>query len=159
MDEIDLQIINELKENARKPFKQIAETIGVSISTVSKRYNEMKENGIIQLCSIKIDLRKIGYAGIAYILITASHKYNLSESMDQVKSIPNIIIASKAIGDYEGYAILAFKNIKDFYEKMLQIRNLPGISSVEVSFTVDSMQNFPPDAIPCKPLKLKLEPK
>jgi len=150
MDEIDLQIINELAENARKPFKLIAKKVGVSISTVAKRYNEMKEKGIIQLCSARIDLRKIGYNGIAYILINSSSGFILSESIEHVKKIPNIIIASKSLGDFEGYAILAFRDIKDLYEKVLQIRMLPSVSNVEMSFTVDSMQYFPPNALPPK---------
>ena len=150
MDEIDLQIISELAEDARKPFLRIAKTIGVSVSTVAKRFSEMKENGIIQLCSIKIDLRKIGYNGIGYILLNSSSSFNLSDAIEDVKRIPNVIIASKSLGDYEGYAILAFADVKDLYEKVLQIRKLPSISGVEISFTVDSMLNFPPDALPRK---------
>lgn len=148
MDEIDLQIVNELAENARKPFKKIAKKIGISISTITKRYSEMKRKGIIKLCAIKVDLKKIGYRGIAYILLTYSSRSDLSEVMENIKKVPNVIIASKAIGDYEGYAILAFEDIKDLYEKVLQIRRLPSVSNVEVSFTVDSMQNFPPPAVP-----------
>lgn len=147
MDEIDQQIIEELAVDARKPFKHIAKKIGVSISTITKRYNDMKEKGIIVSCSTRIDLRKIGYRGMAYILITHSPNSNLSEAMGDLKKITNVIVCSKAIGDYEGYAILAFKDTEDLYQKILQIKKLPQISNVEVSFTVDSIQFFPLSAL------------
>lgn len=143
MDKIDRQIIKELSEDARKPFLKIAKKIGVSIQTVIKRYNEMKENGVIQLCSIIIDLKKIGYKGIGHLLITHSAGSSLSETMQEVKKTPNIIIASKAIGDFEAYAILIFKDIEDLYEKVLQIRGLPSVSNIEVSFAVPAIHYFP----------------
>jgi Lrp/AsnC family transcriptional regulator for asnA, asnC and gidA len=144
MDKIDFQIINELLEDARKPFIKIAKKIGVSIQTVIKRYNEMKAKGIIQLCAISINLKKIGYEGTAHLLITHSPGSRLSETMEQLENVQNIIVASKAIGDFEGYAVLVFKDIKDLYEKVLQIRKLPSISTVEVSFAILGMQYFPP---------------
>jgi Lrp/AsnC family transcriptional regulator for asnA, asnC and gidA len=148
MDKIDLQIIKELSEDARKPFIKIAKKIGVSTQTVIKRYNEMKAKGIIQLCAITIDLKKIGYKGAAHLLITHSPESRLSETMEQLKNIQNVVIASKAIGDFEGYAILVFKDVEDLYEKVLQIKGLSSISTVEVSFAIPGMQYFPPKVKP-----------
>jgi len=146
MDEIDLQIIKELSENARKPFSKIAKKVGVSTQTVIKRYNEMKAKGIIQTCAIKINLQKLGYEGTAHLLLTHSAGSSLSVMMEQLNKFQNVIIASKAMGDFEGYAILVFKDIKDLYEKVLQMKKLPSISTVEVSFAVPGMQYFPPSA-------------
>lgn len=148
MDKIDLEIIKELSDDARKPFRKIAKKIGISTQTVIKRYNEMKAKGTIQLCTIKIDLTKIGYKGTAHLLITSSLETSLSETIEELKSIQNIIIASKAFGDFEGYAILAFKDIEDLYEKVLQIKKLPCISNVEVSFAIPGMQHFPQSSHP-----------
>jgi Lrp/AsnC family transcriptional regulator for asnA, asnC and gidA len=148
MDKIDLQIIKELSEDARKPFIKIAKKIGVSIQTVIKRYNKMKAKRIIRQCAISINLKKIGYEGTAHLLITHSPGSRLSETMEQLENVQNIIMASKTIGDFEGYAILVFKDIKDLYEKVLQIKRLPSISTVEVSFAIPGMQYFPPKVNP-----------
>jgi len=143
MDQIDLQIITELKDDARKPFRKIAEKIGVSTQTVIKRYNEMKESGIIQLCSISVDLQKIGYAGSAHLLITGSAGSNLSETMEQLRKTPNIILATKAIGDFEGYAVLVFKDINDLYERVIQLKRDLNIENIKVSIAIPGVQHFP----------------
>jgi Lrp/AsnC family transcriptional regulator for asnA, asnC and gidA len=148
MDKIDLQIIKELFEDARKPFRKIAEKIGVSTQTVTNRYNKIKEKGIIQQCTISINLNKFGYKGTAYLLITHSHRNDLSETVDQLKKIQNIVIVSKALGDFEAYAVLVFKDLEDLYGKVLQIKSLPHISKVEVSFATPGMQHFPPNVNP-----------
>jgi len=144
MDKIDLQIIKELSEDARKPFRKIAKKIGISTQTVIKRYNEMKAKGIIQLCAITINIKKIGYIGTAILLLRQSFGSNLSETIEEIKKIQNIIIVSKAMGNFGGYAVLVFKDIKELYEQVLQIKRLPNISNVEVAFAVPGIQYFPP---------------
>ena len=143
MDNLNLQIIKELKIDARKPFKQIAEKIGVSTQTVIKRYNKMKETGVIQFCSISINLEKIGYKGSAHLLIKSTPGSNFSKTIEKIKKTPNIIFAGRVIGDFEGYAVLEFKNIKDLYEKVIQIRSSPDIENVQVSFATPGIQNYP----------------
>jgi len=143
MDESDLQILRELDKNARKPFRTIAKEIGVSTQTVINRYNEMKEKGTIQFCAISIDLEKMGYAGSAHLLINSSPESNLSETMEKLKKITNILLVSKTIGDFEAYAVLAFKNIEEIYETVVQIRSIPGVGNVEVSISIPGMKKFP----------------
>jgi hypothetical protein len=87
---------------------------------------------------------KIGYEGIADLLITCYPGGNLSEAIDQLKKTQNIIIATRAIGDFEGYAVLIFKDAKDLYERVHQIKNLPEIEKVEVSFATPVVMNVPP---------------
>ena len=143
VDQIDIQIIAELTDDARKPFRQIAEKIGVSTQTIIKRYNEMKENGLIQQCSISVNLQKIGYAGSAHLLITGATGSNLSETMNQLRKTPNVILATKAIGDFEGYAVLVFKDATDLYENILQLKKTLNVENVKVSIAIPGIQNFP----------------
>ena len=143
VDQIDLQIITELTNDARKPFRQIAEKIGISTQTVIKRYNEMKENGLIQHCSISINLKKIGYSGSAHLLITGARESNLSETMEQLRKTPNIIFATNTIGDFEGYAVLAFKDITDLYERILELKKSLKIENIKVSIALPGVQKFP----------------
>ncbi|MCW4015632.1 MAG: AsnC family transcriptional regulator [Candidatus Bathyarchaeota archaeon] len=150
MDEIDQTIIRELTKDARKPFRKIAMKIGVSTQTVIKRYNEMKTNNIIQIATISIDLNKIGYAGTAHLLIKSSTGKDLTKSFEHIKNTPNIVIATKAIGDFEGYAVLVFKNIEDLFTTILQIRKLSDIGYVDVVFSVPGINTFFP-----KPLNRK----
>jgi hypothetical protein len=68
----------------------------------------------------------------------------LSEAIDQLRKTQNIIIATGAIGDFEDYAVLIFKDAKDLYERVHQIKNLLGIEKVEASFTTPVIMSVPP---------------
>lgn len=148
MDKIDLQIINELISDARKPFREIAKKLGISTQTVIKRYDDLKKRGIIQICAISIDANKIGYEGMAYLLMNASAGNNLTKVIERLRKTENIIIATRAIGDYEGYAVLVFKNAKDLYDRVQQIKAMPEIGTIDISFTTPVPMNIPPNTPP-----------
>jgi Lrp/AsnC family transcriptional regulator for asnA, asnC and gidA len=151
MDEIDMKIISELMDDARIPFKKIAEKLGVSTPTISKRYSELKKQGIIKSCSIKLDLSKLGYKGTAHLLFTSIGTNTCQEGFELIQELnktPDIIIASSSIGDYEAYAVLAFKNIEDLYSKLLEIKSLCSSTEVELSIGMPGIDKFPPNRNP-----------
>jgi len=53
-------------------------------------------------------------------------------------------MANRAIGNHEGFAVLVFRNAKDLYEKVNQIKLMPEIEKIEVSFTAPVSINIPP---------------
>jgi len=54
LDEKDKKIIEMLLEDARRPYREIADEIGLSESTVRKRVVRLQEGGIIEKFTIKI---------------------------------------------------------------------------------------------------------
>ena len=69
--------------------------------------------------------------------------------MECIKKINGIIIAAKAVGDFEGYAVLAIKSIHDLYTKILQIKSLPDVSTIQLSIGIPGFQYFPPKRLLC----------
>jgi DNA-binding Lrp family transcriptional regulator len=63
VDKKDIEIVNRLIKNGRTPFRTIAQEIGISTDTVSKRYQKLKEKRLIRTC-IQINPQKLGYQSI-----------------------------------------------------------------------------------------------
>lgn len=145
MDKIDLIILKELSIDTRIPFRKIAKKAGVSTQTIIKRYHAMKKNGTIEYCSITVDLHSIGFAGSAGLLLTSQPDSNITDIIKKIIKIKNIIGATPTFGDYEGYAILVFKNIQDLFSKVTEIKKIPGLSKMEISITDSGHRFFPPN--------------
>jgi len=62
MDEINLFILKELKEDAKRSAREIAEKLPLSEGTVYNRVKKMRENGTIRRTTIDIDPEKGGSA-------------------------------------------------------------------------------------------------
>ncbi len=48
MDDLDLQILRSLDENARKSFRNTAKELEISLSAVSNRIHKLEEDGVIK---------------------------------------------------------------------------------------------------------------
>ena len=59
LDEIDLEVLRLLAADARRPYSEIADRVGVSPPTVSDRVDRLEEMGIIERFTLDIDRSKL----------------------------------------------------------------------------------------------------
>lgn len=55
LDDTDLQILRLLVEDARRPFSEIADKVGVSPPTVSDRIDRLEELGVVRRFTVDVD--------------------------------------------------------------------------------------------------------
>lgn len=144
MDNIDEKILQELAEDARKPFRIIAKKLGVSTQTIIRKYNEMKRNGSIIRSTITLNLEKLGYEGTAHLLIRTKLGVSSTQLIEQLSKTPNIIIATRAIGAYDVYAVLAFRDMKELYNDVSKLNGLPDLLTTDLSFGMPGILQFFP---------------
>jgi Lrp/AsnC family leucine-responsive transcriptional regulator len=77
IDEIDLQILNLLKENSRLQWKEIGEIIHMTGQGVAARIRKMEDLGIIEKYTLQLNDKKLGMELTGFITIhmtTTDHK-------------------------------------------------------------------------------------
>lgn len=67
LDDIDLGILQRLAGDARRPYSEIAEQVGVSPPTVSDRVERLEEVGVIERFTLDIDRSKL-HDGVAVLV-------------------------------------------------------------------------------------------
>jgi DNA-binding Lrp family transcriptional regulator len=152
MDKIDLAIIDMLTRDARTSFRKIAEQLGISPDTVMHRYLALQKAGAIRGSTIVINPKKIGYHATVVFLIDASHlsipstKSQPAEStriLETLIHMPNIIVATKSVGDCD---LLAIGVVKDF-DHLIEVKNtiarIPGVKDIQISFWVENTELCP----------------
>ena len=72
IDEVNLKIINILKNDSSTPFVDIPKRIGVSDATVHQRIRRMIAAGIINKFTISVDNDLLGYDHMAFMGINIS---------------------------------------------------------------------------------------
>jgi len=139
MDDVDVNILRELTKNPQIPFLKIAEKIGVTPRTVQKKYQKMKENGIILSSSIIIDLSKIGFQGKAYLNITNVPGLDKAVTIEVLKKMRNMFMMSEIIGDFDILVVAAVRDFTSIMDDVDTIRKIPSVERVEVTFVTDTM--------------------
>jgi Lrp/AsnC family transcriptional regulator for asnA, asnC and gidA len=152
MDKIDLAIIDKLTDDARTSFREIAKELGISPDTVINRYAALQKEGVIRGSTIVINPKKVGYQAMAvfmidispaHIMVTEATPADSPLILDKLIQMPNIIVATKSVGDHD---LLAIGVAIDF-EHLIKLRNdiakIPGVKDIQVSFWVERTELCP----------------
>ncbi|OYT59720.1 transcriptional regulator [Euryarchaeota archaeon ex4484_178] len=115
LDDIDMQIYRLLRNNGRLTDTELAEKLGVSITTARRRRRELQEKGYLQI----MGLLYFGPIKIAYADVIV--KLNINAKMDEVESFIQDCLQSPYI--YEVTEYMGNYILLRFYEKDLEKLN------------------------------------
>ena len=142
LDKIDTTIIEMLEKDARTSFREIARKLNVSPDTISKRFEKLKERGIIVDSTVIINPIKIGYSFIARFGIDVKPA-NSSQVLEEIIKIPSVIVATKLVGKYDLISIIVIKNFQHLCELREIILEMPYVEKVEASMWINTMELCP----------------
>jgi Lrp/AsnC family transcriptional regulator for asnA, asnC and gidA len=129
LDDLDLQILVALNNNARKSYVELAHELEVSDATIHNRIRGMIESGIIKGFVTLIDSEKIGYGVMAFVELKTK-----PGSADVVA--PKLSKISGVVGIYEVHAHydillkIVAKSLKELRFKIVnEIGKIPEVLS------------------------------
>jgi DNA-binding Lrp family transcriptional regulator len=131
LDEIDLQLIGELIRNSMQPFGKLAEQIGTSINTVSRKYKKLLDNRIIRP-TIQLDLPKLGYFANVSFALAYSSQIEPNDVIREIVAIKNNYLTIKINGEYDLLIHILLKDLNQLLLTQKQIAEIPGVSRLEM---------------------------
>lgn len=152
MDETDAVIIKRMTQDARVSFRKIAKELGVSPDTVISRYKALQKKGVIRGSTVVLNPKKIGYKGMAAFMVdtsptniigTESNQKTASSIVEKVIKMPDIILATKTVGDHDMLAIAVIRDVEHLINTGRDIAKMPGVKDLRVSFWVEKTELHP----------------
>ncbi len=132
IDDVDLKILMELQEDARKSLKEIAEKVGVAEGTVYNRINKMRRMGVIKKFIPVVDYSKLGYDLTAVIGVVAEGGH-LIEIENEIAKEGNVTAVYDVTGEYD---ILIVARFKDRDSLNAFVKKLGGMENVKKTYTM-----------------------
>ena len=126
LDDLDIDILRSLNDNARKSFRDIAKELHVSLTTVSNRVRAMERLGVIQGYMPVVDATKLGYDIMAVIGIKVMHGRIVETERDLARD-PAVFAVFDSTGEWDAIVMARFKNRSDlniFVKKVLDHENV-----------------------------------
>ena len=111
-DDLDVEIISTLQKDGRKPYKEIANDLGVSIGTIHNRISKLKKMGVINGFSLKLNNEKVGYNFCFLILLRIDGKH-VVEVLEELKQKKEILSCFNITGEQSAALICRFENLED----------------------------------------------
>ena len=108
LDQIDLDLVRLLADDARRPYSDLAEHVGLSAPAVSDRIDRLQEQGVIRQFTVDIDRLKLQNRTPVMVAFHA-HPTNAADLYGEVSELPGIEHAFKL---YDG-TIVAYGSVPD----------------------------------------------
>lgn len=133
MDKIDIKLLSLLQENARMPLKTLAEKIYLSSPATAARIERLENQGIITGYTARIDLKKLGFAIIAFINLdlTPSQK---PDFYPFICSHPNVLECNCVTGRYSMLIKVAFETTEQLDSFIGELQKF-GCTETQIAFS------------------------
>jgi len=125
MDEKDIKLISILTEDARKTLHELAEELGLSVSSVHKRIRKL-EKDVIERYTVILNPEKFNQI-TAFLLVSADPK----RTAERLRDIPQIIELYQTFGNFNFILKVRGGSIEEISEITNMISSLDGVVMVE----------------------------
>ena len=138
LDDVDLKILDIITKNARIPFKDVANDVGISRAAVHQRVNRMMDLEVITGSGYHINPKKVDFRTCTYIGIFLEKGGLFSEVVNQLKLIPEIVECHYTTGQYAIF-IKVYAKDNEHLKSILsgQIQKIQGVASTETFISLE----------------------
>ncbi|MFJ6313574.1 Lrp/AsnC family transcriptional regulator [Pseudarthrobacter oxydans] len=132
LDDLDLKLIDELQQNGRVPYAEVARRIGVTEKTVRRRVLQMIESRLITITAVT-DPASLGFDFMALTLVRTDNSRSPVELAAELASLSEVDYVTVTTGPFAVQAELMGVSAAEIYEVVDEkIRTVAGVASVEL---------------------------
>ncbi|MEM2376088.1 MAG: Lrp/AsnC family transcriptional regulator [Sulfolobales archaeon] len=139
IDDVDKSILKILLANGRVPYRRIAEELNLSESTIYLRIKKLSRLGILKGFTINIDLSRLGFIIVAFILLKVSPK-NYEESLRHIAAHPGVIEAYEVSGEHQVLVKAIAQDNKELAKLVDGLGNIDGLVEVKLLYVLRTLR-------------------
>nr|WP_129117009.1 AsnC family transcriptional regulator [Halegenticoccus tardaugens] len=96
LDETDVEILRLLTEDARRPYREIAERVGLSSPAVSDRVTRLQDLGIVRRFTLELDRSKLrgGVPVLVELAVRPDAAAEMHEALAAADGVEHVFVAS-----------------------------------------------------------------
>ena len=138
LDNLDLQIIQHMMDNAEISYADLGKKLGVSGGTIHVRIKKLEELGVSKGNRLAIDHKMLGYDVIAFLGIYLEKSSLYDQVARDLKEIPEIVRLNYTTGNYSMFCEIMCKDIAQLRNVLHdRLQKIKGIDRTETFISLD----------------------
>ncbi len=138
IDKLDRQILGIISQNARMPFKDVADQCGVSRAAIHQRVQRLVDLGVITGSGYSVNPKKLGFQLCVYIGITLERASMYKDVVEALEQIPEVVESHYTLGSYTILIKMYAMNDEHLMELLnRKIQEIPGVGTTETLTSLD----------------------
>lgn len=132
IDKLDRKILEIISQNARIPFKDVAEVCGVSRAAIHQRVQKMIELKVITGSGYHVNPKILGFNTCTYIGVKLERGSMYKDVVPEFEKIEEVVECHFTTGPYTMLIKLYARDNEHFMELLNgRIQEIPGVISTE----------------------------
>ena len=141
LDEIDIQILSRLKDNARIKASQISQEVNLSVSSVTERIRKLEQAGIITAYTTVIDQKKIGNDVTALMEVSLDHPKFYDSFTQMVEETKSVVSCYYISGDFDFMLRVVTDNTQSLEHLLNLVKSIPGVQNTRTILILSSVKD------------------
>jgi Lrp/AsnC family transcriptional regulator, leucine-responsive regulatory protein len=128
LDEVDLQLLTALQEDADRTNVELARLVGLSPAATLHRVRRLKESGVIRIIRAELDPAAVGFPLQVYVTATLARHDPRSSAVfdDQIRALPQIIAADNVAGETDYLLTIVARDVAELQQVLASLATRGG---------------------------------
>lgn len=127
LDPTDHEILRLLRENARRPLREIATAVGLTVAPVQRRIARLERAGVIARYTVQVNHGRIASGIEAVTELRFDGHRDLASIMEFVSAIPEVTEVLTLAGDPDALVRLRVDGVEHLRAVVSRLRSAEGV--------------------------------
>src|SRR3954469_14061958 len=148
LDEIDIQLLTELQDDADRANVELARIVGLSPAATLHRVRRLKESGIVRKVGAQLDAEAAGFPLRVFVSVTVTrHDEAAHRRLEQAgRAIPQVIRADWVAGETDALLEVVARSIAELQRVQLLLSSRGGVERITTLLRMEELK--PPSPLP-----------
>jgi len=138
LDEIDVKIMEILQKKGRTRRNDLAESVGLSLPSVSERLRKLEENAYITGYHATVDPKKLGRDVTAFILVSVDSSKHYAQFIEHAHAVDEILECHAVTGEGSHLLKIRTTNTGSLERLLVKIQAWPGVGGTRTNLVLSS---------------------
>jgi DNA-binding Lrp family transcriptional regulator len=139
MDEIDHQIIAQLRDRARSSFQAIGARVSLSAPAVKRRVDKLEREGVIRSYAAVIDPSALGWHTEAFVELYCEGRMTAAEVRATIEPQPEVQAAYTVAGEASALLHVRARDTAHLEQALERIRNAQGVTRTRTQVVLSEL--------------------
>ncbi|MFX1560159.1 MAG: Lrp/AsnC family transcriptional regulator [Promethearchaeota archaeon] len=130
VDLIDISILSKLQMDGRASFNMLADELGLSVATVSKRVKNLEDKGVIRGFSAVVACEKLGFKENLWVMLYLEPGAHIDRIGEKVSTFRGVKCVYSLFSDFDLLVHLCCATSDDIDNAILEIGKIDGVVKV-----------------------------
>ncbi len=141
LDRTDIRILEHLQRDGRASLRKLAKELDLSPSTVSNRFHDLQERGVIKGFRPVIDYEEAGF-GLTGLIEVNGEANRMEDVADHVQDLDRVIAFFEVTGETDMVMVCKFIDREDLNTFVKGLQKQDGVTETQTNVVLTSPKEW-----------------